>query len=113
MGISDAYGQRKKHEAMADTWGHMYPEPGSKWYGELIIAVSDYGDLVIIKTDFPGLDYSPQRYTVEQTVFDRYSFEAGAYRVSCGMWFFKTCHNMYRGEATGKLINIKVEEIEM
>ena len=111
MPVKDAYRQRKKHEAMADTWGHMYPKPGSKWYGELTIAIGEYGDQIIVKSDFPGLDSSPQRFQVEHTIFDLYQLEPGVYRVSCGMWFFRDCHDMHLGNPTGKLIYTKVQEI--
>jgi hypothetical protein len=114
MPFTDAFGQRKKNDAMKDTWGHMYPEPCSKHYGEMIIAHTETGDLVIIKSDFPGLDGSPMRYWVEHTVFDIFETEGGKiYKVSCGLWFFKGCHDMYKGEPIGKIIYPQIEEVSL
>ena len=111
MPFVDGFGQRKKHEAMKDTWEHMYPEPSSKWYGEIIIAIGEYGNQIIIKSDFPALGSSPQRYEIEHSIFNRYDLKSGIYLIRCGIWFYKTCHNMYRSEPIGKLINIQIEEI--
>jgi hypothetical protein len=78
----------------------------------MLITHGEYGDLTIIKTDFPTIDSSPQRFHLEQTIFDKWKmFDPGKiYKIKCGMWFFKTCHNAYLNEAVGKLINIKIEE---
>jgi len=109
--IVDVFGSSKKHIVMADTWGHLYPEPGSKHYGEMIISVSEYGDESIVKTDFPGLDNSPMRYALEQTIFDLFDMEPGVYKVQCGMWFFKTVKDMYLGKRIGRLINVTLTDI--
>lgn len=112
--VTDAYGQSKKHNVMADTWGHMYPEPGSKHYGEMTIARGEYGDLIIVKSDFPGLSSSPQRYEMEHTIFDRLELEPGTVvRVKCGLWFYKTSDDMYLSKPIGKIINIQFEDLEL
>lgn len=110
MPASDVFGQRKKHDVMSDTWGHLYPEPGAKYYGEMTIAMGEYGDCVIVKSDFPGLESSPQRHELEHTVFDLYDLEPGVYTVRCGMWFYKSCHDMYLDKPIGKLIKVQCEE---
>ncbi len=110
--ITDAYGQTKKNDAMQSTWGHMYPEPGAKYYGEMVIAHGDYGDQVIVTSDFPGLDSSPMRFHLEQSIFDHVDTDNGnIFKIKCALWFFKTCHDMYLGEKIGKIINIKVEPL--
>lgn len=111
MPLLDVFSVSKKHAAMEDTWGYFYPEPGTKWYGEITIAHGDYGDLIIVKTDFPGLDCSPQRHAIETTVLDMFDTEPGIYTIKCGIWFFRTCHNMYKGEPIGKIIYPKIEQI--
>ena len=111
MSILDAYGTRKQNDAMQDTWGHMYTEPGSKHYGEMTIAVGAYGELVIVNTDFKGLSDSPMRHTLEHTIFDLYDFEVGVYVISCGIWFYKICNDMYLGDKIGKLIKTKIVKV--
>lgn len=90
MPIVDAFGQRKAEEVMEDTWGHFYPEPSSKHFGEMVIAVGTYGDEVIISSEFPSLESSPMRYALEPAIFEMFEFDAGRiYRVKCGLWFLK------------------------
>ena len=59
--IVDAYGERKYQEVMQDTWGHLAPEPGTKYEGYLTFAHSDYSSQgsIIIEARFEGLDDSP------------------------------------------------------
>lgn len=113
--IKDAFSERKKNDVMQDTWGHLYPEPGSKHYGEMLVTHGDYGDLTIIRSDFPTIEGSPQRFHVEQTIFDKWKMfdEGKVYRIKCGMWFFKTCKDLYVGKPIGKLINVKVRECKI
>lgn len=110
MGLLDVYQQSKKHQVMQDTWGHLYPKPGQKYYGEMLIAIGEYGDQVIVKSDFPGLDGSPQRFELERSIFDLYAFESGVYKIKCGMWFYKSSSDMYLNKPIGKLIKIQYEE---
>lgn len=112
MAIVDAFGLRKKHKVMQDTWGHMYPEPGTKHYGEMVIALGVHGDEVVVSSDFPGLGSSPQRHFLEHTIFDQIAGEPGVYRIKCGLWFFKSSNDLYLGEPIGKIINIQIEALE-
>ena len=115
MGAYSVTGADRINETMKDTWGHFYPEGGSKHYGEMVIAYCEYGDLVIIKTDFPGLCCSPQRHALEQTIWDRINtsdLDIGIYKVSCGLWFYKDCDDVMRSNI-GTLINIKIENMEV
>ncbi len=43
----------KKNKIMGETWGHLFPEPGSKHTGTITFAHGVYGDLIIISMDFP------------------------------------------------------------
>jgi hypothetical protein len=105
--MHDVLAESHKNTVMQDTWGHLYPEPGAKYYGELTIAVGCYGEQVIVDTDFPGLNSSPQRHAVEYSIFDRITLEIGIHRIKCGMWFFKTCHDAWLDKPVGRLINIQ------
>lgn len=103
-------GADKKHRIMQDTWGHMYPEPGCKYPGSITAAIGEYGDMVIIATDFPNLQSSPQRFALERTIFDYLDLEEGRVaKIQCTLWFFKSSSKMFMGERIGKIIKIKAD----
>lgn len=118
MTIKDAFADRKKNEVMEDTWGHLYPEPGSKHSGTILLAVGQYGDETIIKSEFPLLESSPQKYEIEHTIFDwmtnkqQISWE-GIYKVNCTLWFFKNSNNITGTTPIGKIIKIKIQKVEI
>jgi len=105
--------ERKKSEVMEDTWGHQYPQPGKKYYGEMVIAIGEYGDQIIVTSEFQNLADSPQRYKLEQSIFNMKDFEAGIYKIKCGMWFYKGCNESFMNLSVGKLIKIKCEEVRI
>ena len=108
MPAIDVLGVKRKHEVMGDTWGHLYPEPGSKHRGTMVIAEGEYGDCVIISSDFPSLNGSPQRYELEHTIFDYFEMEPGrVMEVNCTLWFFKSSDDMYLGDRIGKIVKIE------
>ncbi len=111
MPFIDAMEGSKKHKAMQDTWGHLYPEPGKTYYGEMLIAVGEYGDLIIVKSDFPGLEYSPQRFELAHSIFNLHRFDEGIHRIKCGMFFADSSNEMYLEKGIGKLINVASEEV--
>lgn len=115
MAMIDVNGAGKKHRVMSDTWGHLYPQPGSKHAGYFIVAADDgHYNLTILRSEFPTLECSPQRAQLESTVFD---FIRGKrdnlalYRIDCVMWFYQTC-NDYNG-ALGKIIKPVMSEIKL
>lgn len=116
MPIVDAFGVQKKHNVMADTWGHLYPEPGSKHTGYMIIADSGLSGQTILASEFPTLDGSPQRDALENTVFDLYDWKQPAgcviYRLDCTLWFFKSSNDIYLGESIGKIIKTKLTTVQ-
>lgn len=97
---------------MQDTWGHLYPEPRSKHEGVITLTVSDRGDVSILADHFPSLSCSPQRFEVVNLLlnYDFSGWEVGVYEVSCSLWFFKDCNEMYlSSNPVGKIINKKVK----
>lgn len=92
MPVVDVSACHKKEKVMQDTWGHMFPKPSTKYKGFVTFVEGEYGDCVIIQSEFPGLDCSPHRHSLEHTVFDMYggSLEIGhVYRLDCSLWFYK------------------------
>lgn len=57
--IIDAYYDRKKAEVMQDTWGHLRPEPGCKYPGEIVYTLGEYGDITVIRSDFGDFSGGP------------------------------------------------------
>lgn len=112
MPMVNVLGVSAKHNAMQDTWGHMYPEPGSKHKGTIVVTAGEYGDQVVINSHFPTLDDSPQRFHLEQHIFDQIEIDPGSVvQVDCTLWFYKTSNDMYMGERIGKIINIKTKTL--
>lgn len=49
----------QKHRVMRQTFGHLAPIPRNAYRGSILFAHSEYGDLVALRSDFPGLPDSP------------------------------------------------------
>lgn len=96
---------------MENTWGHLYPKPGTKYPGKMLIAVGEYGDEMIVKSDFINLECSPQRHELEHSIFDKINFEPGVYQILCTLWFYKTCNETYLGKPIGKIISILQKKV--
>lgn len=114
MTMYDVLAHSKKNVVMNDTWGHMFPEPGSKHEGYLIIACGEYGENIIIQSNFPTLNQhgSPQQFELEHSIFDRIKIESGeVLKVFCTLWFYKGSHNLWlEEEKVGRIIKIKVKK---
>jgi hypothetical protein len=110
MPIVDAFGTAKKHNVMQDTWGHLYPEPGSKHAGKILVMSHDGSDSVLDRS-FPTLNHSPIEFELTCTVLDLYEWSDGLHEVSCTLWFFKSSDNMYLGSDVGKIIKAKVKTL--
>jgi hypothetical protein len=63
MGLQEAFAPIEavyREAVLRDTWGHLAPEPGRKYAGTILFTHSEYGDITVIRTDFPGLPDSPE-----------------------------------------------------
>lgn len=58
----EVIGGPRREEIMQDTWGHLAPSPRKLYQGSIVMAHGDYGDLVILRVDFPDLPDSPWFY---------------------------------------------------
>ncbi len=52
---------RDKSIVMHQTWGHLGPEQ-KRYYGQMIVAHSTYGDITVIDDRFEDLQNSPWQY---------------------------------------------------
>jgi hypothetical protein len=55
MPVVDAFGVRKKVEAMQGTWGHLFPD-GTSYKGLVRVAFGAYGNQVILSDERPFED---------------------------------------------------------
>lgn len=113
--VVDVFGASKKHAVMADTWGHLYPKPGSKHKGYIVVVTDDDRSQMVVKTHFPTLECSPQRHELEGTILKHYEWprRLAMYRIDCELWFYKSSNDMYRGGGIGKIIKKRLKEIEL
>lgn len=112
--IYDAMGSRKKHNTMADTWGHLYPQPGSKHQGFILIATGEDGTTIILRSEFTTLSCSPMRAHLESTALNLYNYQESGnkiWRLDCTLWFYKTSSGIYLGENIGKIIKTTLTEL--
>ncbi|AEP29926.1 hypothetical protein [Brumicola nitratireducens] len=105
----DVFVNTKKHNVMQDTWGHMYPEPGSKHEGYIVLAHGDYGGTTILEYSFGDLCGSPQVAELVATSMSMYEWTNGLYRLDCSLWFFKNSSNLYlTNDSIGRIIKPKL-----
>lgn len=101
----DVFVNTKKHNVMQDTWGHMYPEPGSKHKGYIMIAHGDYGGTTVLDYEFGDLCGSPQVAELVSRAMHMYEWENGLYRLDCSLWFFKNSNDLYTSnKSIGRII---------
>ena len=108
--VTDAYGQKKKHNVMGDTWGHLYPKPG-KYPCVAYVSTGHAGASLI------DLDYAHVGNPLDMFIYNQFldcidDWETPAvYRIDCQLWFFKGCADAYLGEQVGKPIKVKVTKV--
>jgi hypothetical protein len=62
MSLADAFAPaeaRYRAQVVANTFGHLAPQPGKSYPGSIVFAQSEFGQLVPIRTDFEDLPDSP------------------------------------------------------
>lgn len=113
--VYDVLGTRKKHHVMQDTWGHLYPKPGSKHHGYFLVAYSaDFGTTTMLASEFKTLDCSPIRHMLELDFLHNLELpkkETAVYLIHCTTWFYKTSSEAYLGNKVGKVINKKIKKV--
>lgn len=113
--VVDVYGATKKHNVMEDTWGHLYPEPGSKHPGKILVTHDLEGNTTMAGRDFPGINQSPMEYEIVCSILRRLKWDIpGTFEVKCSIWFFKNCNDMYiTHERIGTLIKFKIKALHL
>lgn len=109
MPVIDAYEASKKHNVMQDTWGHLYPEPGSKHPGRVLII--HHGDSTMLLDRQFTCECSPMEYELACSVMDLFEWSDGVHEVECTLWFYKSVGEMYLGSAIGRVIKAKVKTL--
>lgn len=57
--VGPSMNEEFKNRVMHQTWGHLAPEPGRKYRGDVLFAHGEYGDLVVLRDNFDNLPGSP------------------------------------------------------
>lgn len=72
-------------QIVAQTWGHMDAEPGSKHQGSFVFINGQHGDVVVVSSEFPTFDEGPayfedrQEYLIDLTKDEGPCSEVGVY----------------------------------
>src|SRR5687768_11205030 len=60
------------------TWGHLAPEKGRTYTGSMLFTQSEYGDIVVIRANFEGLDDSPWLFEALNNFAADHAIDPGA-----------------------------------
>jgi len=109
MGLAKAFAPieaKYKAEVMADTWGHLAPEPGRKYPGHMYFTQSEYRDLISIRSDFGDLPGSPWFFDDQQDFIGMKAVEEGVVYKFTG-YYIKFKSGSYR--FTGEVREVKLQ----
>lgn len=93
-----------QERVVRETWGHLAPVPQQKYSGTIIFAEGTYGDIVVLRSQFEGLDGSPWYFEDEQDFVGGYILkqsgaeEGPVYKFT---GYYQKCKNE-RGRFVGK-----------
>ena len=67
----------QREAVLRDTWGHMAPEQNRHYEGRIVYAIGAYhcNSVVILVSDFPGLDDSPWFYESQDALIANVSWK--------------------------------------
>ncbi len=110
-GFADAFApidDINKEIVKSNTWGHLAPVPGRKYYGWFIVAVGTYGETIVLDDNFPELPGSPWQYDdLHEFSFEATSdFGTGLYRFEGWYKKFKNGNHQFGG---GKFKKVEVQ----
>lgn len=107
MPVIDAYGARRKHNVMQDTWGHMYPEPTKKYPCKILLVHHENSTMLLDRVNVCGC--SPQEYELVCSILTQYEWTNGIHLVDCVLWFFKNSDDLFiSSKPIGKIIKVKI-----
>jgi hypothetical protein len=69
-----------KEKVMQHTWGHLAPDKGKSYQGEILFALGEYGDFVPLRVRFNDLDDSPWFFQDMMELIAEEAKEPGIYR---------------------------------
>jgi hypothetical protein len=89
------------NEVMANTFGHLAPEPNTKHNVSILFCWGDYGDIIPIKMESTTLEDSPWFYDHMQTFIEDNAKEQGrVYRFEGTYQMFKNGNCRFSGKTT-------------
>ena len=111
MSLKDAFilvDQINREIINSNTWGHLYPEPGRKYTGQITVAIGCYHHETIVLDDtFENLPNSPWQYDDLQEFISQATsnFETGIYRFKGWYKKFKNGNYQFGG---GKFYHVPI-----
>ena len=60
-----------------DTWGHLAPEQNRSYRGSLLFTHTEWGQWVLIRGNFDGLDWSPWLFDAAMEFVEKHATEEG------------------------------------
>ena len=101
----DVFSERKTRDVLQDTWGHLAPEVGRKYSGDILFTCASDGEIVAINYDFKGLDGGPWLYEdVNEFIGEKASDRGTVYRFT---GTYRKCKNG-RAIFSGKVKKVKL-----
>lgn len=67
----------KYQQVQEETWGHLAPQRDRSYPGSMLFAQSQYGDFVILRAEFDGLDDSPWLFDAMMSFVEKWAKEPG------------------------------------
>jgi hypothetical protein len=115
VSVADAFApieEKYRNQVMAETFGHLAPQPRQKYSGEILFTHGEYGDIVVIKNtididDSPWFFEDMQQFVAgyivqgRDTYVNRTKIESGAvYRFTGHYTKFKNGNCRFSGKIT-------------
>lgn len=115
MSLYDAFGTQNKHNAMLDTWGHLYPDNNSTHKGVIVVATGG-GSFNVLDRHFETCECSPIEYELVYNV-DKFIDESIDWdvcqllKINCELVFSGESQEMYLGSNIGHINIISIETV--
>ena len=113
MPLIDIFAGSKRETAMRDTWGHIFPEPGSKHTGVIVIATGN-SCCTVLGSDFGDLGPSPQRQNIESGACDLFDLDwddVCVYEIHCTLHFYKDESRYWNDNDAGRIIKTTIKRV--
>jgi hypothetical protein len=103
---------RHKWRVMSNTWGHLAPKVDQPYHGTIIFANNSYGEVLLVRDDFPGMDGNPWYYGHVHDFIGDYQFDEGS-EGTLYIWRGTYTMKMVNGDETKGVWQGKTEKLDL